>query len=112
MGGSVYGAASDVAEVSARVVKGVGMRLVLLRDGTPVQTTPITTDPQTVTLPQPIGTGGYVRAELRGEPYVDPNPRASRQDMEALTNPIFFVAGPRPAGAESQGAPPTDGGTA
>lgn len=111
-GGTVYGYASDVVEVSARVVGGVGMRLVLLRDGSPVRTTPIVTNPQSVTLPQPIGAGGYVRAEMRGEPYVDPNPRASRQDMEALTNPVFLVADPQPTNTEPWQASPTHGGTA
>jgi hypothetical protein len=66
------------------------MRLVLLlRDGNPVQTTPITQDEQTVKLEGPIGAGDYVRAELRGTLVLDPtNPIAGRLDMEALTNPI------------------------
>ncbi len=107
VGGTVYGQSTDIAEFSALVRKGSGMRLVLLRDGAQVLTQPITSDEQTVTLTQPIGTGGYVRAELRGEPFTDPeNPAASRLDMEAITNPIFLVNGPEPAGNEPQEAPP------
>ena len=107
VGGTVYGWATDTVEFSALVRKGSGMRLVLLRDGAQVLTQPITSDEQTVTLTQPIGTGGYVRAELRGEPFTDPeNPAASRLDMEAITNPIFLVNGPEPAGNEPQEAPP------
>ena len=58
-------------------------------------------------LTQPIGTGGYVRAELRGEPFADPdNPAAGRLDLEALTNPIFLVQGTEPAHNEPADAPP------
>lgn len=92
-------------EGTARV--GAGMRLILLRYGQPVQTTPIASDEQIVTLQGLIGTGGYVRAELRGVPEAYPtNPTAGRLDMEALTNPIFLVAGYRPASNEPQTAPP------
>ena len=53
---------------------------------------PITSDEQIVSLTQPVGTGGYVRAGLRGEPFTDPDkPAASCLAMEALTNPIFLV---------------------
>ena len=107
VGGAVYGGTSDTVEFSALVRKGSGMRLVLLRDGAQVLTQPITSDEQTVALTQPVGTGGYVRAELRGEPFTDPeNPAASRLDMEALTNPIFLVQGAEPAGNEPMDAPP------
>ncbi len=107
VGGTVYGQPADTADFSALVRKGSGMRLVLLRDGTPVLTRPITSDEQTVTLAQPVGAGGYVRAELRGEPFTDPdNPAASRLDMEALTNPIFLTQGPPPAGDGPVDAPP------
>ena len=83
------------------------MRLVLLRDGAQVLTQSITSDEQTVTLAQPVGTGGYVRAEPRGGPFTDPdNPAASRLDMEAITNPIFLINGPEPAGNEPVEAPP------
>ncbi len=51
-------------EGMARV--GAGMRLILLRYGQPVQTIPIASDEQIVTLQGLMGTGGYVRAELRG----------------------------------------------
>ena len=108
VGGTVYGRSTDTAEFSALVRKGSGMRLVLLRDGAQVLAQPITSDEQTVTLSQPVGTGGYVRAELRGEPFADPeNPAAGRLDMEAITNPIFLVEGPEPAGNEPVDAPPS-----
>lgn len=107
VGGTIYGQSTDTAEFSALVCNGSGMRLVLLLDGTQVLTQPITSDEQTVTLTQPVATGGYVRAELRGEPFTDAeNPAASRLDMEAITNPIFLVNGPEPAGNEPQEAPP------
>ena len=52
----------------------------------------ITSDEQIVPLMQPGGTGGYVRAGLRGEPFTDPDkPAASCLAMEALTNRIFLV---------------------
>ena len=106
VGGAVYGGAGDTVEFSALVRKGSGMRLMLLRDGAQVLTQPITSDEQTVVLTKPVGTGGYVRAELRGEPFTDPeNPAAGRLDMEALTNPIFLVQGAEPAGNEPMDAP-------
>lgn len=107
VGGTIYGREADTAAFSVVVLKGSGRLLTLLRDGTPVQATPITSDEQTVTLDQPIGTGGYVRAELRDEPAFEaPNVPASRGPMEALTNPIFLVQGPEPAGNEPVEAPP------
>ena len=72
-----------------------------------MQATLITSGEQTVTLEEPIGSGGYVRAELRGEPSVDPtNPVAGKGPMEALTNPIFLVEGPQPVDNQPQTAPP------
>ncbi|MCA3749740.1 MAG: PHP domain-containing protein, partial [Rubrobacter sp.] len=101
VGGTVYGAASDIVRFSVLVRKGAAnsgknpMLLTLLRDGVPVQVTPITEDEQQVTFEQPIGTGGYVRAELRAEPVFEPpNVPATRGPMEALTNPIFLSDGP------------------
>lgn len=106
VGGSVYGEAVDTVTFSVLVRKGAGMLLTLLRDGTPVQATPITSEEQTVTLDQPIGTGGYVRAELRDEPVFEiANVPASRGPMEALTNPIFLVPGGQPQDNEPQDAP-------
>lgn len=105
VGGVIHGAAIDLAELSVLVRKGAGMRLILLRDGQPVQTAPVTSDEQTITPQGPIGTGGYVRAGLRGVPEVDPaNPVAGRLNMESPTNPIFLVASPRPASNEPQTA--------
>lgn len=75
--------------------------------GLPLSITPITSDDQIVTSTAPIGAGGYVRAEVRGQPFVDPaKPLAGRLDMEALTNPIFLVPGSIPAGTEPVTAPP------
>jgi len=107
LGGTIYGGEADTATFTVVVRKGAGRLLTLLRDGTPVQATPITSDEETVVLDQPIGAGGYVRAELRDEPAFEvPNIPASRGPMEALTNPIFLVQGPEPASNEPLDAPP------
>jgi hypothetical protein len=92
VGGTVSGSADAPVAVSAEVRGGRGRVLTLLRDGVAVHTTPITTDPQVVELWQPIGPGGYLRAELRDEPRVKPsNPTNGRTGMAALTNPIFLT---------------------
>jgi hypothetical protein len=107
VGGTIYGEATDTARFSVLVRKGADKILILLRDGQQEKATPITSGEQTVTLDQSIGSGGYVRAELRGESSVDPtNPVAGKGPMEALTNPIFLVQGPQPEGNEPQTAPP------
>jgi len=107
VGGSIYGGPLEVAAVEVLVRRAAGMRLILLRDGIPISITPITADEQTVRTQVPILVGGYVRAEVRGQPFVDPaNPLASRLDMEALTNPIFLVNGRVPPGARPVTAPP------
>jgi len=115
MGGTIYGEPTTTAKVSVLVRGGAGRRLDLLRDGERFQTTPITSDEQTVTVDQSVGTGGFVRAELRGSERPDPtNPRASELDMEALTNPIFLERGAVPPGtAPDPTAPPSrrDGGS-
>lgn len=94
IGGTVYGAASDVAEVSARPQGREDATVPLARREPGADDAyhhrPPNRDPSAADR-----AGGYVRAELRGEPYVDPNPRASRQDMEALINPTFLVVGSR-----------------
>lgn len=83
------------------------LRLILIRDGAVVSTTPITAEVQTVEADMPIGPrGGYVRAELRSEPFTAPNPIGSRLDMEAFTNPIFLVNGPKPDEVQPEFAPP------
>jgi hypothetical protein len=113
VGGTIYGDPATRAKVSVLVRGGSGRRLELLRDGERFQTTPITSDEQTVTVEQPVGTGGFVRAELRGSPRTDPNPRASELDMEALTNPIFLERGAVPPGtAPDPTLPPSGGGSA
>ncbi|HEX6077002.1 MAG TPA: CehA/McbA family metallohydrolase [Micromonosporaceae bacterium] len=92
MGGEVTATATESVTVTVLVRGGAGRSLLLLRDGVAVQATPISSDEQTVTLRQPLGAGGYVRAELRGTSTVDPgDPDCSRTGMAALTNPIFLV---------------------
>jgi len=99
VGGTVYGAAADQVAVQVRVRRAGGMRLVLLRDGTPVNTLMITTDDETFDLSTPVGTGGFIRTEVRSKPTLVPgNPAASTLDMEALTNPVWIVVGEPPAG--------------
>src|SRR5690606_19738035 len=92
VGGELEGGATAPVDVTVRVRGGSGRTLLLLRDGLPVRTVPITSDEQTVSMRQHIGVGGYVRAELRGLPELAPtDPTNSRSGMAALTNPIFFV---------------------
>lgn len=92
VGGEVHGSPVDVVTFSVKVRDGAGMRLRWLRDGEPVAVVPVTSAEATLTLDQPVGTGGYVRVELRGEPSFNTGrPRTSRGDMAALTNPVFLV---------------------
>ena len=99
VGGEIFGNETDTVEITALVRKGNGMRLILLRDGAPFSVTALTRDDQEVTVAVPIGPGGYVRAEVRGVPFIDPTqPLGGRLDMEALTNPIFLRRGAVPAG--------------
>ena len=114
LGGSIYGAPTDSARVELVVRNGAGMTLHVLHSniGDPAPATPQTfaigSDDQTVTVDTPIGSaGGYVRAELHGQMSVSPgNPLGSYLDMEVLTNPIFLVNGPAPAGTAPVFAPP------
>jgi hypothetical protein len=99
MGGTVYGDPTDVVDVEVVVRRAVGMRLVLLRDGAPVGVTRLATDDETVTARVPVGAGGLVRAEVRGESELFPDrPLAGRMDMEALTNPVWLEVGEPPPG--------------
>ena len=99
MGGTVYGAPSDLVDVELVVRRGAGMRLVLLRDGTPVSTTMLTSADQTVRQQLPLAADGYLRAEVRSAPVIDPvNPLAGRLDMEALSNPVWLRLGAVPDG--------------
>lgn len=94
VGGTVTGGPADEATVRLRVKDGAGDRLFVLRDGEPIHVAPITENDQQVTVRQPLGAGGYVRAELRGAPSFDTDrPRTSRGDMAALTNPVFLEVG-------------------
>lgn len=106
-GGTVYADVGDPVRVRCRVRRGAGRRLLLVAQGLPVSVTPLDSDDQTVqaTLPVPPG-GGYVRAEVRGEPTVDlGDVVASSGDMEALTNPIWLAVGDPPAGYVAEDAP-------
>lgn len=112
-GGTVVGAPTDTVEVEVLVRRGAllsadpTLRLILISNGVALSTTPITQQEQTVGLTVPIGLGGYVRAELRGQPFVDPtSPIASRLDMEALTNPIWLALDGE--AVEESAPPPTD----
>lgn len=79
----------------------------LIRDAAVVSVTPITSDEQRVTASMSIGAGGYVRAEVRGAPEVDPaDPLAGRTDMEAVTNPILLAVGRAPDDAAPVDASP------
>lgn len=107
VGGTIYGSPLDRVDVEVLVRRAAGMRCVLIRDGAVVSVTPITSDEQRVTASLAIGAGGYVRAEVRGAPEVDPaNPLAGRTDMEAFTNPILLARGRVPDDAEPLDAPP------
>jgi hypothetical protein len=99
MGGTVWGDPTDVAQVEVVVRRAAGMRLVLVRDGAPVSVTPLATDDETVTASMPVGAGGFVRAEVRGESEILPDtPLGSRLDLEALTNPVWIEVGDPPPG--------------
>lgn len=88
VGGTIHGAPLDRVDVEVLVRRAAGMRCVLIRDGVVLSVTPITSDEQRVTARVSVGAGGYVRAEVRGAPEVDPaNPLAGRTDVEAFTNP-------------------------
>ncbi|HEV7678928.1 MAG TPA: CehA/McbA family metallohydrolase [Candidatus Dormibacteraeota bacterium] len=114
VGGSMYGDAADLVHVEVVVRKGAGMTLHVLHsnigDAAPAvpQTFAITSDDQAVRLDVPIGSaGGFVRAELHGQMSVPPgNPTSGYLDMEALSNPLFLVHGPIPAGTVPTFAPP------
>ncbi len=110
VGGTIFGAPTDTAEVEVLVRRAGGMRLVLWANGAPVSVTPLTSDEQVVSASVPIGPGGYVRAEVRSEPvFFSDAPLASRLDMEAFTNPIFLVVGAPPVGSQPETAPPSGG---
>jgi hypothetical protein len=94
MGGTLHGDPGDVAGFEVTVRRGGGMRLLVLRDGVPFSTTTLGSDDETVTVQSAVGAGGFVRAEVRGSVEVLPDrPRASRMDMEALTNPVWLAVG-------------------
>jgi len=102
-GGSVYGDAGDPVAVRVLVRGGGGMQLRVLDEAGEWLSATLDSDEQTVELERTVGTGGYVRAEVRGEPRSEP---VVELPMEALTNPIRFVPGPPPAGWQPEYAPP------
>lgn len=113
MGGTLYGAPTDTADFEILVRRAGGMRLTVIRDGAVAMVVPITSDEQTVSFSTPIGSGGFVRAEVRGEPFFGgPGaPLSSRTDMEAFTNPVFLEQGAPPPGAQPDTtAPPAQAG--
>jgi predicted metal-dependent phosphoesterase TrpH len=112
VGGTVFGAPTDRVEVEVLVRRAAGMRLLLVRDGAPVTVVSITEDEQVVRFSTPVGSGGYVRAEVRSSPLFVPGaPLSSRTDMEAFTNPVFLAQGPVPPGtARDDTAPPAQAG--
>jgi hypothetical protein len=107
VGGTVHGEPGDVVHVEALVRRAAGAVLTFVADGAPVRAVPVTRDEEVATLDLPIGTGGYVRAEVRRTPTTDPSaPLSGHTGMEALTNPIWLVAGPEPEDNEPVDAPP------
>jgi hypothetical protein len=100
MGGTLYGAPTDAADFEILVRQAGGMRLSIIRDGAVAAVVPLTSDEQTVPFSTPIGAGGFVRVEVRGEPFFGGQgaPLASRTDMEAFSNPVFLEQGAPPAG--------------
>lgn len=92
VGGTVHGRALDRVHCRVRVKRGAGAVCTLLHNGVPVRTSLLTSDDQTIGLSVPVGTGGYVRAEVRREPWTDPDvPLSGHMGMEAFTNPVFLV---------------------
>jgi hypothetical protein len=113
MGGTLYGAPTDRADFEILVRRAGGMRLSVIRDGAVATVVPITSDEQTVPFSTPIGAGGFVRVEVRGEPFFGgPSaPISSRTDMEAFSNPVFLEQGPPPPGTTpDQTRPPEQAG--
>lgn len=113
MGGTLYGAPTDTADFEILVRRAGGMRLTVIRDGAAAAVVPITSDEQTVPFSTPIGSGGFVRVEVRGEPFFGGQaaPLSSRTDMEAFTNPVFLERGAPPAGTRPDATqPPPEAG--
>lgn len=107
-GGTLYGDPGDLAAFEVVVRRAAGMRLVVLRDGAPVQTTPVGSEDERVAFESPVGAGGFVRVEVRSAPTILPaTPLASTLDMEALANPVWLQVGSPPPGtaADTTGPP-------
>lgn len=95
-GGRIYGTTHDAVTVSALVRRGGGMRLKLVSAEGQVSETQLDSDEQTISLDTTLE-AGFIRAEVRSHGLFA---------MEALTNPIRFVIGDRPAHTGPQSAPP------
>ena len=96
VGGTVRGAFGDTVHVEARVRGGGGMRFSFVVDGVTMPPQLVDGDDVTLHTALTIGVTGYVRAELRGDVALLPDPsnvRSSRADMECFTNPIFLEPG-------------------
>lgn len=79
MGGTLYGALTDLATFDIVVRRAAGMRLTVIRDGAVAAVVAITADEQTVSYETPIGAG----------------------DLEAFSNPVFLRLGPPPVGTQA-----------
>lgn len=96
MGGTLYGALTDLATFDIVVRRAAGMRLTVIRDGAVAAVAAITADGQTVSYETPIGAA----------------------DLEAFFNPVFLRLGPRPFGTQADlaqaraGRPAAAGGPA
>ncbi len=109
-GGTVWGDVGDPVTISCRVRRGAGRRLLLIAQGAVFSVTQLSDDDEVVKVQVAVPPGGgYVRAEVRGQPDLQPtNPKASSGDMEALSNPIWLVVGDPPADYVAEEPPVPD----
>ena len=102
MGGTVYGAPTDVVHVSSVVRNAGGLDFHWVVDGVRRPAETISSDDQTFTVDLPVGAGSFVRTEVRGpaELVFDPaSPTTvigTHLGMEAFTNPVFLAVGTPP----------------
>ena len=102
MGGTVFGAPSDVIHVESVARGAGGLDFHWVVDGVRRPAMAIGSDDETFALDLPVGTGAYVRTEVRGpsELVFDPtNPTTvigTHLGMEAFTNPVFLALGTPP----------------
>jgi len=97
MGGTVYGDETTSVRINGLVRKAGGMRFHWVVGGVRQAPLDVVSDEQTFILDLPVGTGTFVRAEVRDEAVPDTvSPLAGRLDMEAFTNPVFLTVGDPP----------------